>query len=927
MKTEAEDDRHLPLREDIRLLGGLLGEVLREQAGEQFYRAEEEVRDLCKRRRRDHAPDTEALLDEILQSAASHLPLATQLIRAFSTYFVLVNLSEQMHRVRRRRQYEAEVPRRVAPGSFAWTLGRLKEQGVGAEELARLLPRLRLELVFTAHPTEAKRRSVRDKTEELADLLDAHDDPRAAGAAQERLERRMAALVTLLWRTDEIRHRAPTVLDEAAQVLQTLKAMVAPELPRAFASLDEALQTTYGLALPDGAVPIRLGSWVGGDRDGNPHVTPQVTAAVFRMHEALALELHDAALLDLVQRLSLADRVAPAPAMLSEALAEDERAFPDVAAEAARRNAQEPYRRRLSVMIERLRRRAAGRSAADGAYRGPDELLGDLALLEASLDQAGAFRVAQEFVRPVRWQVQALGFHMAKLDLRDHARSLVAALDEITRAVGAIPAGYASLDEGARMAFLAAELSGNRPLVPRDRPFSEATRRSVELFDVVAEAHRRLGPGACDRFIVSMTAGASDVLAPMLLAREAGLVRAARPGAPATSALQFVPLFETLADLEASPRILDSLLRVPVFRECLRGQGDVQEIMLGYSDSNKDVGILTANWVLFQAQRSLWSVAREHGVELMLFHGRGGTVARGGGSAHFAILAQPGGTVGGRMKLTEQGEMISFKYGLRPVAFRTLELTAGAVLEATLGGGPPDAPEWEKAMEELSAAAGRFYRATIHEDPHLAPFFSRVTPVEELGRLKIGSRPARRTAESTGIADLRAIPWSFGWTQTRYILPGWFGVGHAMETFAAGREDRLASLRRMYAAWPFFRTLVDNVEMTLAKSDLGIAERYLRALDRSEDALRLHRHIAAEHARAVAMVLAVTEQAELLDRNPVLQRSIQVRNPYVDPLSLLQVELLRRARGAAPEDATAEDLQHALLLTIDAIAAGMRNTG
>ncbi len=371
---EAEDDRHLPLREDIRLLGGLLGEVLREQAGEEFYHVEEEVRDLCKRRRRDHAPETEAALDGLLRAAASHLPGATQLIRAFSTYFVLVNLSEQMHRVRRRRQYETEIPRRLPPGSFAWTLARLKQDGVGPEALAALLPRLRLELVFTAHPTEAKRRSVRDKTEELADLLDAHDDPRAAGAAQGRLEKRMTSLVTLLWRTDEIRHRAPTVLDEAAQVLHTLKAMVATELPRAFASLDDALHQTYGLSLPDDAVPIRLGSWVGGDRDGNPHVTPEVTAAVFGMHEALALEVHESALVDLVRRLSLTDRWGPAPAILTEALAADARALPDVAAEAARRNGQEPYRRRLSFMVERLRRRVSGRPSADGAYAGPDEL-------------------------------------------------------------------------------------------------------------------------------------------------------------------------------------------------------------------------------------------------------------------------------------------------------------------------------------------------------------------------------------------------------------------------------------------------------------------------------------------------------------------------------------------------------------------------
>jgi phosphoenolpyruvate carboxylase len=924
----ADEDRHLPLREDIRLLGGILGEVLREQAGEELYRVEEEVRDLCKRRRRDHAPEIEAALDAILRRAASDLPRATQLIRAFSTYFVLVNLSEQMHRVRRRREYEAEIPRRLPPGSFVSTLGRLKQEGVSREALVALLPRLHLELVFTAHPTEAKRQSVREKTEELAALLDAHDDPRAAGPAQERLETRMASLVTLLWRTDEIRHRAPTVLDEASQVLQTLKTMVAPELPRAFASLDEALRRTYGVPLPDDAVPIRLGSWVGGDRDGNPHVTPEDTAAVFQMHESLALELHEAALVDLARRLSLTDRWGHAAQLLTDGLTADTLAFPEVAAETARRNAHEPYRRKLTFMLERLRRRAAGRSAAEGAYAGPDELLRDLSLVERSLAEARGERLATEFVRPVRWQVQALGFHMAKLDLRDHARSQVEALDEITRSVGVIPAGYAALDETSRLAFLVGELHSHRQLVPADRRFSEPTRRSLALFDVVAEAHRRLGAAACDRFIVSMTASPSDLLAPMLLAREAGLVRAGEDGRPAASTLQFVPLFETLADLEAAPRILDALLSIPIFRECLDGQGGVQEIMLGYSDSNKDVGILTANWVLFQAQRALWSVARKHGIDLMLFHGRGGTVARGGGSAHFAILAQPAGTVGGHMKLTEQGEMISFKYGLRPVAFRTLELTAGAVLEATLGSGPPDAPEWESAMHELSASAGRFYRATIHDDPRLAAFFARVTPVEELGRMKIGSRPARRSARSRGIEDLRAIPWSFGWTQARYILPGWFGVGYALASFVAEHDERLAFLRRMYAAWPFFRTLIDNVEMTLAKSDLGIAERYVRALDPSDDALQLHSHIATEHARAVTMVLAVTEQTELLDRNPVLQRSIQVRNPYVDPLSLLQVELLRRARGAEPSDERAvEDLQHALLLTIDAIAAGMRNTG
>lgn len=918
-------DRLRPLRDDIRLLGGILGEVLREQAGQALFDLTEEVRHLCKRRRQQPLPPAEGErveqdLNEIVRRVAGDLPLCRALLRAFSSYFVLVNLSEQLHRVRRRGDHEGDPG--GAPGSLLWTLRRLQRGGVSAQQVLDLLPRMRLELVFTAHPTEVTRQSLREHTEDLAEALLGRQ---AGPGGARRLRERLKALVTLLWQTDEVRGRRPTVLDEARWVIRTVTSVLFPALPQALGSLDEALQEVYGVSLPEDAVPIRIGSWVGGDRDGNPYVTPEVTEEVLALHERAALELHERSLTRLLQQLSISAGWGRVPPALRESLAADEADLPELAAVLMRRNAQEPYRRKLGFMRERLRLRQRGQQGA--AYPGAAPLIEDLRLIERCLEEGGAGELGRLLVRPVRMQAQAFGFHLMKLDLREHAERQAAALDEITAVIGA-PA-YGALPEEARQRFLIEQLSGRRPLAPRGHPFSEDTRRTLRLFEILARRGiSEVARGVpADTFIVSMTRSVSDLLSPLLLYHDAVLQR----GEPREGALQVAPLFETLADLEAAPEILETLLTIPLYRRWVRALGDQQEIMLGYSDSNKDVGILSASWALFQAQRRLWAVARAHGVELALFHGRGGTVNRGGGGPmHAAILAQPAGTVAGRLKLTEQGEVINVKYGLPPLALRTLELTAGAVLEASLlpAAAPPAA--WEEAMDEMARVARAFYRATVHEDPYLPTFFSLVTPVEELSALKIGSRPARRHSGSAGIEDLRAIPWSFGWTQTRYIMPGWFGVGHALSSFAQGRDDGLALLQQMYRGWPFFRSLIDSVEMTLAKSDLGIAAHYVKALDPSPQARRLHEHLAAEHARAIRMVLAVAAEGQLLERDPVLRRSIRVRNPYVDPLSLLQVELLRRKRalsGSGEADGAPEALQGALALSINGIVAGMRNTG
>jgi len=948
------------LRADIRRLGTLLGETLARQEGQALLDLVEEVRALVR-------TDAESAAARL---AAMDVTTGTKLARAFSTYFHLANITEQVHRARELRR------RRAAQGGWLdQAAARIAERGVPAEEVAAAARRLAIRPVFTAHPTEAARRSILSKLRAVADELDAEataavlygppagaPDPAAAPAtatttdggpragawvpvgAAPQTQRRLAELLDLLWQTDELRLDRPEPTDEARNAIYYLRDLYAEAAPQVLDDLAEILRG-LGVATAPTDRPLTFGSWIGGDRDGNPFVTPAVTRDVLLIQHEHGLQATEAAVDRLIQELSVSRRLRPVTLDLSASLAKDLDALPEVDRRFRRTNAEEPYRLKLRCVKAKLantrRRFAAGTAHEPGRdYAGSAELLADLELIRASLERnSGQLAAAGGLASAIR-TASAFGLHLATLDVREHAEAHHAVLAQLYDRVGEVD--YAALDRPARTALLAAELAGRRPLSHVDTPLSDAARRTFDVFTTVREAQDRFGAEVIESYIISMTLGVDDVLAAAVLAREAGLVDVhggrARVG--------FVPLLETPAELEAGGALLDELLSLPAYRAIVTARGDVQEVMLGYSDSNKEAGITTSQWRIHRAQRALRDVAAKHGVRLRLFHGRGGTVGRGGGPTHEAILAQPYGTLDGAIKVTEQGEVISDKYTLPALARENLELTVAAVLQATLLHTTPRQPmemlrRWDEVMDTVSDAAFAAYRELV-EHPQLPAYFWATTPTELLGALNIGSRPAKRPNADAGLSGLRAIPWVFGWTQSRQIVPGWYGVGAGLAAArAAGLGDALAE---MYGHWHFFRTFLSNVEMMLAKTDLTIARRYVDTL--APEPLRpILATIEAEHERTVRELLAVTGEPVLLSGNPVLRRTLQVRDRYLEPLHHLQVALLRRYResGASPHApgagrpggaarrsgpvAADPALERALLTTVNGIAAGMRNTG
>jgi phosphoenolpyruvate carboxylase len=791
-----------PLRRDVRLLGDLLGRVLVEQEGERLLEDVERVRALA-REARAGAPV------EDLRAAVEALPLGRQasVLRAFALYFQLANVAEQHHRVRRRREYAAEG--RVRPESLEEALARL--EGVPQEELEE---RVSLELVLTAHPTEATRRTVLAAHLRVATLLERLDRGEEVGDE-------LAAEITMLWQADEVRSRRPRVVDEIRNGHWFFEVSLI--------DASERLLADYRARLPRATPPLRFGSWIGGDADGNPNTGPETVAEALERARRLLLRRYRDEVRALAVELGVSSRLTPVSDELRESIARDERELPEYAAEIGDRNLAEPYRRKLSFVWRRL--------DAD-AYPSLEAFAGDLALLDRSLRANRGARIADGSLAALRRRVELFGFHLAKLDLRVHAR--------------------------------------------------DADERVRALLDAAHEARRRHGPRALDTVIVSGTSSAADVRRVHELAHEP---------------LSVVPLFESVADLRAAPRIYEELLDAVGCRE----------VMVGYSDSAKDAGYLAAQVEIRRALVALAEVARRRGVELTVFHGRGGSAGRGGGPTHAAILATPQGVPPGRLKLTEQGETIAFKYGLPGLAYRNLE----AALAATLLAAVPERTDVEAPprAEELVDALGEHSRTVYRElvdDPGFPAFFRAFTPVDELALLTIGSRPSRRPeGDAHVLGALRAIPWVFAWTQNRCLLPAWYGCGSA---FA---EVDVGELRRLYRDWGFFRSLVQNLEMTLAKASFGIAREYL---DLVGD-VRLWEPIAAEHERTVATVLEIVEADELLDRHAVVQRSVRLRNPYVDPMNAIQVELLRRYR--AGDEAAVPPL----LRSIAGIAAALRNTG
>ena len=905
-----------PLRDDIRLLGRVLGEVIREQSGDDVLELVESTRVQAFAVRRSEADRAglAARLGDLDVRSANHV------IRAFSHFSLLANIAEDMHHERRRRHHRrAGSP--PQPGSLAATFALLDRAGLDPDAVARELTGALVVPVVTAHPTEVRRRTISQVQHEVTELIRQRDRMAPGEVDLDRWSAELQRSVLTLWQTALLRLSRLRLADEIDAALRYYDLSLFRVVPEINADLRRELGARWGdQGLPTAPV-LQPGSWIGGDRDGNPFVTADAVRQASTRHAETALGHHLDELVELQRELSMSDRlVTPTPelARLADA-ARDDSPF----------RADEPYRRALAGAHARLAataRRVLG--AVPGtpphadlpAYDEPTELLADLAVLDASLRSHGAGALADDRLARLRDAVEVFGFHLAGLDMRQNSSVHEEVVAELLAWAGVCP-DYAALDEADRVELLAGELRLRRPLVRPDAQLSELARGELDLLVAAAGQVAALGPRAIPNYVISMCESVSDVLEVAVLLKEVGLLDPAGPSCP----VGIVPLFETIADLQAAGATMTAVLAQPLYRALVADRGDAQEVMLGYSDSNKDGGYLAANWALYRAELALVEVARREGVRLRLFHGRGGTVGRGGGPSYEAIRAQPPGAVAGALRITEQGEVIAAKYGEPDLARRNLEALVAATLEATLldvEGLGDDAEDAYALLDDLAARARGAYRALVHETPGFVEWFRAATPIRELAELNIGSRPPSRKAGDR-IADLRAIPWVFSWSQARIMLPGWYGTGTALESWIDGDPSRLAQLQELHRRWPFLRTVLSNMGMVLAKTDLGLAARYAQLVPDEELRARVFDQITAEHERTSRVLLAVTGDGSLLADNPSLVRSIRNRFPYLEPLHHLQVEMLRRRRTGDDDEIVRRNIQ----LTINGIATALRNSG
>jgi len=925
-----------PLSESVNLLGSLLGEVVAQQAGPSMLDLVEELRLLCRSAAHTGDPEPRHQAAQRIRSLSD--TRIDWLLRVFTAFFHLVNQAEKQEilRINRDRGREATLdhPR---PESIDAAVARLKEGGDNLEDIMSLLSRLDIQPTLTAHPTEARRRTILHKQRRVAELLADIRRADAVPAEAEESARQLRQQLVLLLATDEVRPRRPTVEEEVEQGLYFLQGSIPETAARIQTDLRQALHRHFPERdeSTDKAPPIALQwrSWIGGDADGNPAVTAEVTRWTLDRHRIAALELQFTELVELRRELSISQERVELPEPLARRLAEVE---PEVPEELLVPYVREPYRRLLSIWLRRvatlLERTRAGEVQGRGEPHGeapdsiPDaaELVADLELIRDSLESSGLGGVARHGrLSRALTTARTFGFHLATLDLRRHSDQHTAALTSILKAAGVVD-DYAGLSEEDRVALLERELRNPRPLLPRDVAPTGPARVVLETLEVVRDALRR-DPACVRSYIVSMTHSVSDVLAPMLLAREAGLW-SLREGVVHTR-LDFVPLFETIEDLDRAGERMAHLFANPTYRLQLEARGRFQEVMLGYSDSNKDGGYWMANWALHRAQGELGRVCRDHEVDLRMFHGRGGTVGRGGGRAGQAIGSMPDVAHNGRIRLTEQGEVISFRYALSGIAHRHVEqLVHATLLASTRGRAPaqsdPGGEDGAWLMESISRRSMELYRALI-DDPDFWDWYLRVTPIASISGLPIASRPiSRKSASEVQFDDLRAIPWGFAWTQTRYVVPGWYGIGGALAEEIEG--GGLEKLQALHARWPFFRAVLANAEREMARARLEIAREY--AALAGEGAGPWHERIEEEFLRARGAILAITGQGELLESNPVIQKSIALRNPYTDVLNLLQIELIRRRRDEGDE-VRARTLDALLFQSINGIAAAMQATG
>jgi phosphoenolpyruvate carboxylase len=912
------EDEDLPLRNDIRLLGRILGDTVREQSGAEIFDIVEYIRQNSVRFRRNE--DVTARRD--LEATLNGLPPteALQIIRAFGFFSHLANIAEDQHHLRRNRAHAVDdsAPRE---GTMAHALARIRQAGIPAERVLGFFTEAMVVPVLTAHPTEVRRKSTIDREMEIADLLADRHWRSLTTAELGANEAALRRAVLTLWQTNLVRRTRLRVIDEVANGLSYYDYTFLSELPRFYADLEEQL-ADQGVPVADGLPSFfRMGSWIGGDRDGNPFVTEEVLRAALRAQSSRALRYYLDELHLLGGELSLDRR-----------LVEVTDAIEQLAARSPDRSANrqdEPYRRAITGIYARLAAAARVLDHLDPPqhavgdappYRDSGELLADLAILEHSLVANGSGILAEGRLKHLRRAVDAFGFHLAALDLRQNSDVHERAVGEM---LGLIQPGldYAGLAEPQRIRLLLAEMCTARPLASAFLSYSSETASELAILHTTAEAHRRYGPASVPHYVISKTTGVSDILETAVLVKEAGLLRPRE----AELGLDIVPLFETIEDLRNCGEVMDELLGLPEYMRLLESRGRVQEVMLGYSDSNKDGGFLTSGWELYKAEIALVEVFRRHDVGLRLFHGRGGSVGRGGGPSYQAILAQPAGAVQGAIRITEQGEVIASKYSNPELGRRNLETLAAATLEATLlqSETAEPRPDYLAAMEYLSAEAYRAYRNLVYETEGFDNFFRESTVIGEIANLNIGSRPSSRKP-SIQIEDLRAIPWVFSWAQCRLMLPGWYGFGSAVKAWLEMRPDGgMAMLQSMYREWPFFRMLLSNMDMVLAKSDIAIASRYAELVADTTLRDRVFSRLRGESQGVVDALLTIMGQERLLESDPLLARAIRNRFPYLDPLNHMQIELLKRYRAGDTND----DVVTGIHLTINGIAAGLRNSG
>jgi len=897
--------KELPLRRDVRSLGILLGRVLVEQEGEAFFEVVERLRRLLIQHREQPpagtAPDEfEAGLMAQAREIISGLSVddAYRVTKAFAIYFELTNLAETNHRKRRRRAARLQHGHSPAQGSFRGTLMRLRAAGIPFPAIVEALNRIRVTPVFTAHPTEITRHTIRLKRRRIARDLEHLDEVLLSRSDAREYESQILAEITALWQTDEVRLKKPTVRDEIHMGLDYFPMVLFETLPRLYSELEESLRSVYGTGSGDPKMPkvLDFGSWIGGDRDGNPFVTSESTRDALRMARHVVIDHYIAEITRLVGQLSMSLRRIEASEALIQRAREYETTLGEEHSRWKRITEAELYRHFLDFIAARLRF-TRDSSTHDVGYKSAQEFENDLLLVRESLCTNRAERLVDLLINPLLRKVQTFGLHLHALDVRQHASVLSQGLSDLASAVVSPGSQHAGPLRG-----LSSELL--------------ATFRSI------AELKQTQAPQAIRQFIISNTQTEEDVLAMVRLASVSGVSVAKNGNDPG---LMPVPLFESIEALRSSSSVMRKLWASAEYEPLLESWGRKQEVMLGYSDSNKDGGMLTSTWELHKAQRDLHEAARGHDVQLRLFHGRGGTVGRGGGPTHAAILAQPPGSFSGEIRITEQGEVLTWKYSDPVLAEWNLELMIAACLEVLVN--PSNIPaellqRWNEAMESMSQDAFAFYRRHIAENADVLEYFEQSTPVNELEHARIGSRPARRSA-SRCLEDLRAIPWVFGWMQSRHAVPAWFGVGHALERFAGGDPARAKTLKEMMQGFPLFSSLIRSVEIAMAKADMAIARLYAGLVTDRGLRDRVFNMLREEFERTRRQILLVTGQGELLEKNPVLFRSIRLRNPYVDPMSLIQVDLLRRKRSGSSN----AFLDYAIGATMNGIAAGLHNTG